>query len=136
MGHQSDQVIVHIQLVFKLTQALGLVLEHDKSEVFHFSRKNGDANPPVDLGYAPFTGDLPLRPNTYWRYFGFFFDRSLTFQEHLRHYSTKALTTVKAMVSLGNFVCGLSPKNKRLLYCACVLPVATYGAKLWYYEGS
>ena len=61
-------------VVFELTQSLGLVLEHDKSEVFHFSRKNGDANPPVDLGYAPFTGDSPLRPNTYWRYLGFFFD--------------------------------------------------------------
>ena len=61
-------------VVFELTQALGLVLEHDKSEVFHFSRKSGDANPLVDLGYAPFTGDTPLRPNTYWRYLGFFFD--------------------------------------------------------------
>ena len=37
-------------VVFELTQALSLVLEHDKSEVFHFSRKSGDANPPVDLG--------------------------------------------------------------------------------------
>ena len=40
------------------------------------------------------------------------------------------------MVSLGNSVRGLSPKNKRLLYRACVLLVAMYGAKLWYYEGS
>ena len=100
--------IILIIQQFELTQAL----EHDKSEVFHFSRKNGDANPPVDLGYALFTGDTPLRPNAYWRYLGFFFDRSLTFQEHLRRYSTKALTTVKAMVSLGNSVRGLSPKNK------------------------
>ena len=123
-------------VMFELTQALGLVLEHDKSEVFHFSRKSGDANPPVDLGYALFTGDSPLCPNTYWRYLGFFFDRSLSFQEHSRWYSTKALTTVKAMVSLGNSVCRLSPKNKRLLYHVCILPVATYGAKLWYYEGS
>ena len=106
-------------VMFELTQALGLVLEHSKSEVFHFSRKNGDTNPPVDLGYAPLTGDTPLCPNTYWRYLGFFFDRSLTFQEHSRRYSTKALTTVKAMVSLGNSVHGLSPKNKQLLYRAC-----------------
>ena len=51
--------------MFELTQALGLVLGHDKSEVFHFSRKNGDNNPPVDLSYAPFTRDSPLRPNIY-----------------------------------------------------------------------
>ena len=123
-------------VMFELTQSLGLVLEHDKLEVFHFSRKNGDVNPPVDLGYAPFTGDSPLCPNTYWRYLGFFFDQSLSFQEHSKHYSTKALTMVKAMVSLGNSVHGLSPKNKWLLYRACILPVATYGTKLWYYEGS
>ena len=99
-------------VVFELTQALGLVLKHNKSEVFHFSRKSGDTNPPVDLGYAPFTGDSPLHSNTYWRYLSFFFDQSLSFQEHSRQYSTKALTTVKAMVSLGNSVRRLSPKNK------------------------
>ena len=43
---------------------------------------------------------------------------------------------VKAMASLGNSVRGLSPKNKWLLYRACVLPVTMYGAKLWYFEGS
>ena len=99
-------------VMFELTQALGLVLEHDKSEVFHFSRKSGDANPLVDLGYALFTGDLPLRPNTYRRYPGSFFDWSLSFQEHLRWYSTKALTMVTAMVSLKNSVHRFSPKNK------------------------
>ena len=99
-------------VVFELTQSLKLVLEHDKSEVFHFSRKSGDTNPLVDLGYALFTGGTLLHPNTYWRYLGFFFDWSLSFQEHSRCYSTKALTTVKDMVSLGNSVHGLSPKNK------------------------
>ena len=39
-------------IVFELTQSLGLVLEHDKSEVFHFFRVNGDTNPLVDLSYA------------------------------------------------------------------------------------
>ena len=43
---------------------------------------------------------------------------------------------VKAIVSLGNSVHGLSSKNKWLLYHVCVLPVTTYDAKLWYYEGS
>jgi len=49
--------------MFQLTSALGLILEHDKSEVFHFSRKYGDDNPPVDHGYAPHTGSTPLKPN-------------------------------------------------------------------------
>ena len=48
--------------VYQLTRAMGLVLEHDKSEVFHFSRNSVDAFVPVDLGYAPYTGDTPLVP--------------------------------------------------------------------------
>jgi hypothetical protein len=91
-------------VVFKLMEALGLVLEHDKSEAFHFSRKDRDDDPPVDLGYAPYTGQTPLQPKTVWRYLGFFFDRKLSFKEHTQRYSTKAFTTVKAMASLGNSV--------------------------------
>jgi len=60
--------------VFQLTAALGLVLEHEKSEAFHFSRKHEDLNPLVDLGYAPYTGNTPLIPSKVWRYLGIFFN--------------------------------------------------------------
>jgi hypothetical protein len=123
-------------VVHELTKAMGLILEHTKSEGFHFSRKHGDVNPDIDLGYAPYTGATPLRPGTIWRYLGFFFDRSLTFQEHVKRYTNKALTSVRAMLSLGNSVHGLRPKHKRLLYRSCVLPIATYGCRLWMYEGA
>jgi hypothetical protein len=66
-----------------------------------------------------------------WHYLGFFFDRMLSFKEHVRFYSTKAFMTVRAMGMLGNSVCGLSPRNKQLLYRSCVVPIATYGCKLW-----
>jgi len=89
-------------VIFRLLMALGLVLEHDKSEVFHFSRSRGESHPPIDLGFAPYTGDTPLGPKLYWRYLGFYFDHSLTFREHVRYYSTKAMTMVKALGMLGN----------------------------------
>ena len=38
-------------IIFQLTQAMGLELEYNKSEVFHFSRKYGDDNLPVDIGF-------------------------------------------------------------------------------------
>jgi hypothetical protein len=100
------------KIVFELTQSMGLVLEHNKSEGFHFSRKHGDSNPDIDLGYAPYTGATPLHPGTTWRYLGFFFDRALTFREHVKRYTNKALTTVRAMLALGNSVRGLRPKHK------------------------
>ena len=70
--------------VFQLMAAFGLVLEHKKSEAFHFSRKHEDLNPPVDLGYAPYTGNTPLIPSKVWRYLGIFFDQKLLFKEHLK----------------------------------------------------
>jgi hypothetical protein len=88
------------KIVFKLTQSMGLVLECNKLEGFHFSQKHNDSNPDIDLGYAPYTGATPLHPGTTWQYLGFFFDRALTFREHVKRYTNKALTTVRAMLTL------------------------------------
>ncbi|PPQ94597.1 hypothetical protein CVT25_010605 [Psilocybe cyanescens] len=123
-------------VIFELFKKFGLALEHDKSEVFHFDRSHSKDNPPVDLGYAPYTGVTPLKPKLYWRYLGFYFDRKLTFTEHVRYYSTKALATVKAMKMLGSSTRGLRPVQKRILYCACVLPIVTYGFRLWYFAAA
>jgi hypothetical protein len=54
------------KIMFELTQSMELVLEHNKSEGFHFSQKHGDSNPDIDLGYAPYTGATPLHPGTTW----------------------------------------------------------------------
>ena len=113
--------------------SFGLVMEHDKSEIFHFSRVHNDSNPELDLSAI---GAPILKPKTYWRYLGFYFDRRLSFKEHVWFYSTKALTTVKAMGMLGNSTRGLLPLQKRLLYRSCVVLIATYGFRLWYFSGA
>jgi 2',3'-cyclic-nucleotide 2'-phosphodiesterase (5'-nucleotidase family) len=41
------------KIIFELTQSMGLVLKHSKSEGFHFSQKHGDSNPDINLGYPP-----------------------------------------------------------------------------------
>jgi len=78
-------------IVSDLMASFGLVMEHDKLEIFHFSRAHNDSNPELDLSAisAPI-----LKPKTYWRYLGFYFDRQLSFKKHVRFYSTKTLTTV------------------------------------------
>ena len=40
------------------------------------------------------------------------------------------------MGMLGNSTRGLLPLQKRLLYWACVVPIATYGFRLWYFSGA
>ena len=47
------------RVIFRLLMALGLVLEHDKSEVYHFSRLRGESHPLMDLGFAPYMGATP-----------------------------------------------------------------------------
>ncbi|KAJ2936696.1 hypothetical protein H1R20_g404, partial [Candolleomyces eurysporus] len=66
-------------IVFELFMKSGLALEHDKTKLFHFTRARTGFDRSLDLGYAPYTGDNPLRPKTYWWYLGFYFDRKLTF---------------------------------------------------------
>jgi hypothetical protein len=100
------------KIVFELTQSMGLVLKHSKSEGFQFSWKHSDSNPDINLGYAPYTRATPLHPGTTWQYLGFFFDCALTFHEHVKCYTNRALTTVRAMLALRNSVHGLWRNHK------------------------
>jgi len=52
-------------ILFALFASLGLVLKHNKTELFHFDRIHSNHNPPLDLGYAPYIGDHLLTPKTY-----------------------------------------------------------------------
>ena len=125
--YSSYRVVTDLMVTF------GLVMEHDKSEIFHFSRAHNDLNPELDLSAI---SALTLKPKTYWRYLGFYFDRRLFFKEHVQYYSTKALFTVKAMGMLGNSTRGLLPLQKHLLYRSYVVPIATYGFRLWFFAGA
>jgi hypothetical protein len=80
-----------------ILSSFGLVLKHDKSEVFYFTRTGKDIPPPLALG-----NDILLTPKSVWRYLGFYFDKTLSFKEHVCYYSTKAFSTVLAMRMLGN----------------------------------
>ena len=56
----------------KLLVDFSLIIEHGKTEVFHFNRSHGVFNPPpLDLSSI---GGPTLRPKDTWKYLGFFFD--------------------------------------------------------------
>jgi len=110
----------------------GLVIEHEKTEVFHFTRSYGIFNSSL-LDLLTIGGPV-LTLKTTWQYLGFIFDRKLDFCQHISFYSNKALSTVKSMKMLGNSTQGLSPYQKYLLYRMCVLSIMFYSFYLWFYN--
>ena len=120
-------------MIFKILSDLGLVMEHSKSEVFHFTRACNPPNPSIDLTSV---GGPLLQPKPTWRYLGFFFDRKLNFHHHVHHYATKCLSTLHAMKMLGNSSRGLLLMQKHLLYRTCIVPIALYGFQLWFFKGA
>jgi len=128
----NAQLFCSYNILSNLLNSFGLVVEHSKTEIFHFSRSHGSFNPPpLDLSSI---GGPILRPKESWKYLGFIFDRKLTFHKHIDFYANKAISTVKCMKLLGNSNRGINPLQKRLLYRCCALPIALYGFQLWYYN--
>ena len=126
------QLFCSYNVLSKLLDSFGLVIEHSKTEVFHFSRSQSPFNPPP-LDLSPI-GGLFLQPKDTWKYLRFIFDYKLTFYKHVDYYSNKAISTVKCMKLLGNSSRGINSLQKQLLYRCCVLPIALYGFQLWFYN--
>ena len=83
-----------------LLSKFGLIIEHSKTDVFHFSRAHRAFNPPP-LDLSPINSPV-LLPKDIWRYLGFIFNYKLTFRNHIDFYSNKVISTVKYMKLLGN----------------------------------
>jgi len=120
-------------IISKILIDAGLVMEHDKTEIFYFTRARHPPNPPINLTSI---GGPIINPKPIWRYLGFFFDRKLNFYYHTHFYATKCLSTLSAMKMLGNSSHGILPMQKRLLYRMCILPIALYGFNLWFFKGA
>ena len=90
-----------------LLEKFGLVVEHSKTEIFHFNRFQGAFNPPP-LDPFPLEGSI-LWSNNLWKYLGFIFDRKLTFHQHVDFYTNKSISTLKCMKILGNSNHSINP---------------------------
>jgi len=114
-------------IISKILIDTGLVMEHSKTELFHFTRAHHPPNPSINLSSV---GGSVISPKPIWWYLGFYFDHKLNFNYHTHFYATKCLFTLSAMKMLGNSSRGLLPIQKQLLYRTCVLPIALYGFQL------
>ena len=112
-------------ILTNLLKKIGLVVEHSKTEIFHFNRSHSIFNPPpLDLSLL---GGNILRPNGTWKYLGFIFDRKLTFHQYVNFYANKSISTIKCMKIIGNSDHSINPSQKRLLYRLYILYIALYG---------
>jgi len=120
-------------IISKIFINADLVMEHNKTELFHFIRARHPPNPSIDLSSV---GGSVISPKPIWWYLGFYFDHRLNFNYHTHFYATKCLSTLSAMKMLGNSSRGLLPIQKRLLYRTCILPITLYGFQLWFFKSA
>ena len=83
-----------------LLSKFGLIIEHSKTKIFHFSRSYETFNPPP-LNLFSLGGPI-LHSKKTWRYLEFIFDKNLSFQQYIDFYANKIMSTVKYMKILGN----------------------------------
>jgi len=128
----NSHLFCSYNVLSKLLDNFGLIIEHAKTENFHFNRSHGIFNPPpLDLLLIR---SPTLRPKNTWKYLSFIFDRKLSFHQHINHYLNKAISMVKCMKLLGNSSRGINSIQKHQLYKCCVLPIALYSFQLWFYN--
>jgi hypothetical protein len=118
----------------------GLAIEPDKTELLFFQKpyeRNAVPAPTrLVLPDPTIASYYMVRPVENLRYLGFFINRQLKWEPHVRIMCNRARTSIKALQVLGNTIRGLSMANWRLVLNAVCLPVLTYGSQLWYLSGA
>ena len=130
----NSHLFCSYNVLTKLLDKFGLIIEYSKTEIFHFNRLHKLFNPPP-LNISIIRGPT-LHPKDSWKYLGFIFNRKLTFYQHINHYLNKAISIAKCIKLLGNSSQEITPVQKHLLYRCCVLPIALYSYQLWFYKNA
>jgi len=68
----NSHLFCSYNILSNLLDSFGLVIEHSKTEIFHFTRSQGVFNPPP-LDLSPLGGPILLSKES-WRYLGFIFN--------------------------------------------------------------
>jgi len=73
----NSRLFCSYNVMTKLLDKFGLIVEHSKTKVFYFNRSHNPFNPlPLNLSSI---GGSVLTPKNSWKYLGFIFNRKLSF---------------------------------------------------------
>lgn len=99
----------------------------DKYELLHFSRKRSQGVGSVrveDLEILPATDPV--------RWLGVYLDTKLNFKHHVEVWGAKGGKVAQHLRALNRVTKGMPPAVAVKAAKACVIPVTTYGAEVWY----
>jgi hypothetical protein len=101
-----------------------------------YERNSAPAPPRLILPDPVTSSYYVVTPVENLRYLGFFINRRLKWEPHVRIICNRARVSLKALQVLGNSIRGLSMANWRLVLNAVCLPVLAYGSQIWYLSGA
>ncbi|EDO03066.1 hypothetical protein SS1G_05545 [Sclerotinia sclerotiorum 1980 UF-70] len=108
----------------------------EKFELLHITRRHTTDNPPLvvnrDLVITPVPIATTAKTTPTMRWLGVYFDRRLSFLQHVKERTTKAMKVSAHIRSIARTVHGPPASYLRKAVIACVLPVALYGTEVWY----
>lgn len=113
----------------------GLTFDIDKTELIHFSNKNREGNPDIQLDFGQQRSPIAATPpKQALRWLGVWFDRKLTFRAHAQHLAARANHVTVGIKALSNTIRGAPPIHMRRAVQACVVPILTFGSQTWWQD--
>ena len=123
--HTSNcRLFCSYNIMSNLLEKFSLIVEHSKTDVFHFNRSQDAFNPPP-LDLTPL-GETILCPKNTWKYIDFIFNRKLLFHQHVNFYSNKAMSIVKCMKILSTIQTMVSIQLKSAFFMGHVFSPLHY----------
>ncbi|RAL60100.1 hypothetical protein DID88_000725 [Monilinia fructigena] len=108
----------------------------EKFELLHITRQHDSTNPPLVVNPDLIITPVPIatsgsaQPTLRW--LGVFFDRRLSFLQHVKTRTAKAMKVASHIRSIARTIHGPPASSLRKAVITCVLPVALFGTEVWY----
>ena len=119
------------RVAFKWAENNAVAFDDSKTELMHFHNRHSNAMSDDDTVTLP--NQTVVHPETNAvRWIGVWFDRKLSFKQHVQKKTASAARALGALSRLSNTEDGLSPAAVRQLYISCVIPVGDFGVEVWW----